>query len=155
MGILNCTLSLLKLSWLQCSSAELQHGIMLYKVTAQTVSCNLSNPSTWCSWHNSSTCHCQLETMHSTNRITVDVVTRLQAGCPRNCASIPSIENRVSSSTKCQDRLWHPHSLLFHGHNGYYQRHKEANAICLHGTPMDNITFTLTTLWQWLQWSTY
>jgi hypothetical protein len=27
----------------------------------------------------------------------------------------------------------------------------EANAICLHGKPTDNITLTLKTSWQWLQ----
>jgi hypothetical protein len=133
-GIQNRTLRLLKLSWLRCNPAELQHG-MLYKATAQTVSCKLSNPSTRCSWHNSGTCHCQLETIHSTNRITVvqsqessvGVVTRLQAGCPRNCASIPSTEKTVSYSPKCQDWLWHPDSLLFQGHTGYYRRRGQCN----------------------------
>jgi len=58
--------------------------------------------------------------MHSTVRITVvwsqessdGVVTTLQAGCPRNCASIPNIEKRVSSSTVPRLALAHTQSPI-------------------------------------------
>jgi hypothetical protein len=113
-GIPNSTLSLLELSWLQCNPAELlwqqrasphraapaawYHAVLSHSTNTNM---QLSNPSTICCSYNFGTCHYQLEIPHSTDSITfvrsqdnsVGVVTRLQAGCPRNCGSIPCTEN--------------------------------------------------------------
>lgn len=45
----------------------------------------------------------------------VGVVTRLRAGRPRNCGSIPSNGKRFISSQKRSDHLWCPPGLSLHG----------------------------------------
>ena len=56
----------------------------------------------------------------------VSIVTRLQAGLPRNNGLIP-FTGRIFLSSERQDPLWGPHSLLLNGTSGLFSGGKSAD----------------------------
>lgn len=50
----------------------------------------------------------------------VDIVTELQDGQPKNCASVSGSSKTFFPSPKRRDRLWDPPSLIFTGHRVFF-----------------------------------